>query len=440
MRLFERTIIAVLAPLLVFASCGGRGGGSSEPELRKETELLRAVPSDAAAAFCFGTCSDGLALMADSGDALRASVPSRLENAPAVIAWCYNGSIVPLLALSAPKDTNAAVREALELAAGNSISASYLPGVKSLSGRGVLLMSRSESVTQSAKRHLLSGASILDAKGFPEALATAPDSDALLFFSNAAAAKWLRKDCLNDRFSRPDICEFIREAAEWTVVSLDSDSDSGRSATVVTSRPAGDSWFCNLLSSQTPSDSRLAPVLPQGTTFALTMPIADKTAFRAAYERYLDATVKLTKYQNASAALKKTYSQSPQDWETEQDFKEVARVCWDGREVLLVRPAKSGVAFKTRQNRRPGYLGVLYGKAFALKDESSVANIGRWLVIGSRADVDAFAEVRERLNASEWTSKPSRYILYNRDEDRASILRDTRQETKLTVYNLNNYE
>ena len=364
-------LACALALLLGVSACGSRqaqdtGGADAAGNLPRGMELLRAVPSDASALMCFDCCSDGLKALLDSTDALRGCVPSRLGRSRMVMALGYNGSVVPLLILEAPKDTSAAVTALLENAAASGLSSCYLSSRDLGSGHGMILVSRSETLVESSRRHLQSATSILDAPGFAEALAAVPSTGpAVLFWNNSAAAKWLRKDCLKAYFKRSDVVGFVQGASEWTMAVPCGDV-SFNSADIITTPGSSEGRYLRFLSALQASESRLAPVLPAGTSMALSLVVADPGEFRQSYGRYLDANVRLAKYNSARSALKKTYTQDPEDWAAEYDFREVALVHWDGKAVLLARPAKHSVAYATKFNSHPGYcIGIFLQKHFS---------------------------------------------------------------------------
>ncbi len=427
--------LLISATVCLAVSCGGRKTTGNEEvqsvEPPRGLELLKAVPADAAAVLCFEKGSDALEMLLDSTDALRRCIPSRLAHSRMAVAWCYNGAVLPLLAVSAPSDTSSAILSLAREAAAGGISCRYLPSGPG--GRGLVLLSRSESVVESSVRHIESNASILDAPGFAEALKLAPTAPAVFFWNNSVAGKWLHKDCLQEVFKRSDLVAFLKETAEWTVTTLPQ-PPSVTASDIFLSCPRGDGWYANFLERQAPGESRLAPVLPAGTSFVLSLMIADTGVFRESYTRYLDASVKLSRYNSTRSAFKRSTGDDPEQWEKEIAIREVARVHWDGREVLLARPAKAPVAFEPRLNRHQGYLGLLYGKAFTLPDESTVANLGRWFVIGSSIDVEAFASVVERLDVSRWPSRSARFIIYDAHGKDTAILAGYKQGIRLNVY------
>ncbi|MBR1869052.1 MAG: hypothetical protein IJ799_03190 [Bacteroidales bacterium] len=438
-----RNILSLLAVAGLLLSCGGRhpadssvndSEGVSVQSVPRGMELLKAIPSDAAAVMCFERCSDALAVMFDSTDVLRRCLEGHFQHSRCVVAWCYNGSVLPLVALAAPRDTSAAVRAVCESAADKGICASYRP--QGPTGRGLLLLSRSVSVVESALRHLDNGASILDTEGFSQVLSETPAGPALMFWNNLGAGKWLRRDCLKDVFKRPDIINFINGLSRWTSVSL-TDLPSAASADIRLSRTDSDVWFANFLEGQPVSDSKLAAVLPASTAFVLARQIPDMSAHIEARARYLDASVKLSKYNSSRSSLKKVGGKDPEEWARSLDIREIALVRWEGKSVLLVRPAKSSTAFGPSVNKAQGFPGLLFGSAFSLEDEGTIANIGRWLVIGSGADVEAFATVAEHIDISNWPSKPSRFIIYDRKGEEAAVLAGYRTGIRLNVYKPN---
>ena len=102
-----RLFLLLVLPVFLSA-CGGSGGhtGNSLPE-RRIPELIAAVPSDALAVLCFDHCAEGLAYY-DSTSVLRKLDLSAFKNASMALSLCYNGSLVPVLALDAVRTEDSA--------------------------------------------------------------------------------------------------------------------------------------------------------------------------------------------------------------------------------------------------------------------------------------------------------------------------------------------
>ena len=412
MRILAKIVSVLLPAIVIVAAC-------SHP-VNTVTQLLGSVPSDASAVFCFNTCAQGTALMLDSTDVLRRCIPPKYSRSPLVLSWCYNGNIVPLLAIQTPPDSSSALKEALRAASSLGVEAAFVSSPKALPGRGVLLLSRSESVVESSCRHLQSGASVLDAPGFRAALDKAPEAEALFFLNNRSVSKWLDSRPLTGVFRRSELVSFIRRTAEWSVLYMPDIQDSGNLSAVSSQGPS-DSWYCNLLESQKPARSRMGEILPPDADFAMSLVIADTDSFREAYIRYLDASVRLNRYRNACASLSRCSGIHPEKWEKDNQVREVGLLHRDGSSVLLVRLAKSAGrdGEQLRENPFGGFLAALYGDAFRLDDESVMAFKDHWMVVGRAGDVESLLKCGPSPEEELWPSKPCRFAAISRMGDRS---------------------
>lgn len=406
----KKALLAFLLLLPLLSACGGSGhkNGNLLSE-RRIPELISAVPSDALAVVCFDRCEDGLALY-DSTSVLHKLDLSAFSHAAMALSLCYNGSLVPVLALDADRteavDSASAVSGLLAQAASLRLQAEYVHPDPEAKRRGFLVITPSNAQLTAVRRHLTEYTSILDAPGFTRALAAAPGGN-FVIFRNGGAERLMPKGWLQDCFPRRELSPFLGAVAEWTVLTPEAD---GFAVTPVCSE--SDSFYANILAAMPPAESRLGALLPEQTGLALALPVSGQQT-RDALERWQDASVKLTQYRRQLDALKRESGKDPLKWEKELDVREVALVHFDGGAVTLVRPGKAVPDRGPEANPWAGFLPVLYGGAFALPDDSFSASTGGWYIYGSEAAVQAFLDAPRPAEDAPviWPGKSCRFIL-----------------------------
>lgn len=417
-------VFFMLVFLAVLSAGCSRTAGPSGRGARSD-ELLMTVPSDAAMVGVFSRCSDLLEAALDSSDALCRCVPPRLRHSKAVLSWTYNGTLVPLLSVTAPSDTSSAVVAMCDSAASLGLHARYLDSGSAPLGKGVVLVSRSENLLESSLRHIYSGHSVFDARGFREAVRCVGSGEDFFAWSNVAAGKWIRKDCLSGIFSRSGVVSFMKDLSEWIVVSGED---------VRLYRDGSGKYYADFLDAISASGSLLGEILPSSSDFALDLSTGDPKAFREAFRRHLDCRAKLSAYESELSSYKKKYGADPEKWAEDYSFREVALARWEGREVILLRPGKRPRASELVENRLPGYSGLVFGSAFVLPDESAFAVCGKWMVVGSEEDVAAFVSVPEDERGVALPDGKSRFLVYDLKDGVASTLSEKKGNIKLNVY------
>lgn len=426
-----KVFLFILLPALLLAGCS-RGDCLSGRDARSD-ELLMTVPSDAAMLAVCSRCSDLLAMALDSTDVLGRCVPSRLRHSKAVLSWTYNGTLVPLLSVAAPSDTSSAVKALCDSASSLGLYARYLDSGSAPLGKGVVLVSRSENLLESSLRHIYSDHSIFDARGFGEAVRTVDGGSDFLVWNNAAAGKWLKKDCLEGLYSRRSIVGFMKELSEWMVV-CPSKTSVPYTASVSLYRGGEGKYYADFLESLDASKSRIAQVLPTDCDYVVTLPVSNPKQFRESFRRHLDCRAKLSAFESECSAMKNKYGPDPERWALDYSFREVALARWDGHVVVLLRPAKKPSPTGIVENRLPGYPAIVFGGAFGLEDDSCLAVSGRWIVIGSEEDVDSFISCPEDSRGLELPDGKSRFIVYDRKDGATCVLSEKRGSVKLNVY------
>lgn len=393
-------IISLFTAIAVAVGCtGGPSGATVVPE------QLKLVPSDALEVYTGGSCDDCLARL-DSAHILRKLDFGSLGSARSTLAFCHTNTLSPVLIVEAVPDTTRAAENLLERAAQMGIRSFTAEPQEGYLGRRQLVFVSSDASLATVKRHLGSRTSILDAPGFTDALLATDSHDEWTMLRNGEAGKVLGKDFLSELFPVRDTRFFIQHYADWTcfVRNISGSTD------IRTSQGGSDIYFSNVLARLEPLYSRLPHIMPEATDFAIALPI-DPAAFRESYEKYLDATLKLEKYNARISELARQFGKSPLDWEKELDVQEVCLVRWEGCSVALVRPAKTLPVRNAGTNEHPGYIPALYGSAFALADDSFSAQMDGWVVVGSEDDVTAFADAL-RFEDFNWPSRLLKFMVY----------------------------
>ena len=404
----KKSIIALLAALPLLFACGNPS--PSTGDARRIPELLAAVPSDALAVVCYDRLEDGLRLL-DSTSVLQQLNLTAFKQSHMALSLCYNGSLVPVLALDAGRaeaDSVSAVSALLAQASTLKLQAEYIRPDAEAKRRGFLLITPSNAQLTAVRRHLTEHTSILDAPGFRQALAAAAGSDFVAFRGGGAPERLAPKGWLQDFFPRRALTRFLGSVADWTVLTPAADGFD-----VVPVCEQDDAFYANILGSLPFGESRLDTVLPEDVRFALALPVA-LPQLREAVDRWQDASVKLTAHRKRLETLRKESGKDPLKWEQEQAVREVALVHFGGdRAVALVRPAKPATEREPYENPWRGFLPALYGDAFALVDDSCTACSRGWQIYGSPEAVAAFIDaVRPEEAAFAWPGKGCRFVIY----------------------------
>ena len=405
----KKSILALLAVLPLLFACGNPPKKTDAVRAERRTpELIAAVPSDALAVICYDHLSEGMQLL-DSTSVLQKLDLTAFKNARMALSLCYNGSLVPVLALDAGRaeaDSVSAVSALLAQAGTLRLQAEYIRPDAEAKRRGFVVITPSNAQLTAVKRHLTEYTSILDAPGFREALAAAGSDNFIIFRGGGAVDRVAPKGWLDGIFPRRELTRFLGTVDDWTVFTPVND---GFEVTPVCEED--DAFYANILGSLPFGESRLGAILPEKTRFALALPVS-LPEMRRAVERWQDASVKLTAHQKQLDALRKESGKDPLKWEKEQDVREVALVHFDGGAVVLVRPGKPAKEHEPQENPWRGFLPVLYGGVFTLADDSCTACSRGWQIYGSPEAVAAFiAAPRPEEPSGDWPGKGCRFIV-----------------------------
>jgi hypothetical protein len=405
----KKGFLSLLAVLPLLFACGQPvRKADAVREERRIPDLIAAVPSDALAVVCCDRLSEGMKLL-DSTNVLHRLHLTPFKDARMVLSLCYNGSLVPVLALDAGRaeaDSSSAVTRLLEQAASLRLQAEYVRPDAEARRRGFVLITPSNAQLTAVRRHLGEYTSILDAPGFRQALAAAGPENFIIFRGGSAIERLAPKGWLQDFFPRRELTRFLGNVDEWTVLT-----PTGDGYDVVPVCAEDDVFYANILSAMPFGDSRLGAVLPEDVRLALALPVSLPQT-RQAVERWQDASVRLTVYRKRLETLRKESGKDPLKWEQELNVREVALVHFDGGAVTLVRPDKPAPEREPQENPWRGFLPALYGNAFALADDSFTACSRGWRIFGSPEAVAAFVDAaRPEDSPSAWPGKSCRFVI-----------------------------
>jgi hypothetical protein len=428
------TIIAVVAIALMLSGIAWavsrlyRDDKPRQAAADTEYPLLRAVPADAAAVFCFDGSAKARAVLADSTGVLRAFLApgdpaltaylAKAGESRMVVSLHNSGSLVPLVAaeVASADSTVLAPYEALADKA----------GLKTAFQDGLLLASRSETLLNSARRHLDEGICILEAPGLSD-LTGRIGGAAVVFLSSRQTPKILQTWSTARIRQHTD---FIRNLTDWTAFELAAVDGKHLLLKGTSACPEkGTSFLTAFRGFKMPAAS-FGDALPYFADYAFSIPVGDVSAYLERYRSFQDANGLLTPYEKALKD-KAGRDMAPEQWALHFGIKEVVRASYqrDGirEEVLLVR---TGRDIPAGSNSYPGYVPTLFGRLFDVVDTVCVSLPGHWTVMGSASAAGPFTDsgflnypLAERLSDAG-LSMPDGIVAYASVTESPAILTD----------------
>ena len=398
--------------------------GSKTPVTESFT-LLKAVPSDAAALLCCDDFGRSAAELSDSTSILRLLVSDgknnpfynylarisslmspgsearALHSRQMALSLHYSGSMLPLMIVQLHEADSLQASLLSAIAADYSLASER---VEAEDGSGMLLVSASETLVGSSKRHLSEGVSILADKSF-EDCASSVGGREVLFFSNAYA------DRLTAQFFSKQIrkySSFLKRFADWTAFSIESVRDGKTDVTGLAHCSSGSGQFAAFLSSVEPSELSFEEVVPSSAVYALAVGLKDVGAYVEEFRR--SQVGDMQKYKSVQEQLRRREGIAPENWAQSLEIKEVVKTAWlSGDELLeavMVRVGKknyelvTGTA-NTKAHRASllnpqkynfsGFAASLFGQAFSTDADSSYVMTGEWIISGSPRAVEDYA-------------------------------------------------
>ena len=428
------TIMAVVAIALMLAGIAWaviRLYGNDTPRQQADSTeypLLRAVPADAAAIFCFDGTAKARGLLADSTGVLRAFLApddptltdflSKAGEGRMLVSLHNSGSLVPLVAaevLSADS-TLLAPYEALAEKA----------GLKTAYQDGLLLASRSETLLNSARRHLDEGVCILEAPGLSEL--TGRIGGAVVAFLSARQTPKILQSWSTARIRRHS--DFVRTLADWTAFELVTADEKHVVLRGTSALPEKGTSFLTALRGLKMPAASFGDALPYYADYAISIPVGDVSSYLERYRAFQDAKGKLNPY-NKALKDKAGREMAPEQWALHYGIKEVVRASYqlDGirEDIILVRSSRD---IPAGSNPYRGNVATLFGGLFDVVDTVCVSLPGHWTVMGSAAAAGPFVDkkfldypLRERLSDAS-LSMPAGIVAYASVTDYPSVLTD----------------
>lgn len=396
------TLVAVLAP-----SCANHSQSEESTVVSdgpvSHSEMLAAIPSDAAAVLCFQNSKNGLSVLTDqtncfstlvSGNSsfrnfvMRLRLAEVLKSQQMAVSLHFAGTLEPMMAIDLGKsssDFTPVQKKVKSIADSLKLSSS----VASHGGTTYMVISGSETVASSSVRHLENGLSILDNKKFASVARQMTARD-VIFFSNDYADKLMAAF-----LARPmrKYIPFIKEAADWTAFDI---TDVSAKHVLLQGRAVpgeSKSHYMHVLLDHPEGDCRYAQVLPESAWFSISLSIADVGQHYKSYTAYLDASMVLNVHQIACDTLSKHFGTTPQKWGESMGIKEIVTANWKNAEGT----EHSAVFFRTAKARKGGeelaafehgdMLTVLFGKVFTPAKQPMCMSRGEWTAVGKEAAV-----------------------------------------------------
>ena len=428
------TIIAIVAIALMLAGIAWavsrlyREDKPRQASANTEYPLLRAVPADAAAVFCFDGSAKAQSVLADSVGVLKAFLA---PEDPALMAYLAkagesrmlvslhnSGSLVPLVA------AELASADSLLLAPYETLAAKA--GLKTAYQDGLFLASRSETLLGSARRHLDEGICILEAPGLEE-LTTRIGGAAVAFLSARQTPKLLQTWSTARIRQHTD---FVRTLADWTAFELAAADGKHMVLKGTSAIPEKGTSFLRAFRGLKMPVASFGDALPYFADYAVSIPVGDVSSYLERYRSFQDAKGKLNPYDKALKD-KAGRAMAPEQWALHFGIKEVVRAAYqlDGiqQHIVLVR---SGRDIPSGSNAYRGNLATLFGRLFDVVDTVCVSLPGHWTVMGSAPATDPFLDkkfldypLRERLSDAG-LSMPAGIVAYASATDFPAVLTD----------------
>ncbi len=413
----------------------------SEECISRHYHLVEAVPSDAAIVFFSDHFKDVVTELNDSSLVLRSIFTDKvhrrfphfiqelahlkqegglksLSNRQCIVSVHYCGSMVPLLIVETEhsEEPSAVVGKVMELAAKTGLYVSYLDGTSLVGSRhslhksSILLVSPSETLLISSRRHMENGNSILDADGFSLAVESLKGEDAIVV-SNNYSGKLIREYCDRKWMKYAD---FFRNFSDWTLFVPQDFSGRSFQMNGVAFCRNGISDFANVLSGTPEGESLLPSILPAQTVSALSLAFLDASVYMERYHNYLDSRDNLSRCKIDNQRLKSLTGVSVEQWTSLLDIREVGRVLFRSADqiekVMLVRIRKEntnillkGLDCNLRQvknNVMPyaygRYASAAFGEIFSVEEETSFLLWNNWIVSGNAKAVEDFVKLNQR--------------------------------------------
>ncbi len=389
--------------------------------------LLEAVPSDAAVLLCCDDFGRGSAELSDSISLLRMLVSDgkkdpfyhylarvsslmgpgsearSLHSRQMALSLHYSGSMLPLMIVQLHES------DSLQASILGSVAADYSLAserVEASDGSQMLLVSVSETLVGSSKRHLSEGVSILSDKSFSDCASSVGGKEVIFIrneYSDRLTAHFLSRQVRSIGGS-----SFLKGFADWTAFSIESVRDGKTDAVGLAQCSAGSGQFANFLSSVEPSELSFEEVVPSTAVYALAVGLKDVGKYVEEFRR--SQVQDMQKYKSVQEKLRRREGIAPENWAQALEIKEVVKTAWLSGDALLeavmVRVGKKNYELvtgsrNTKAHRASllnpqkynfsGFASSLFGQAFSVDADSSYVMTGEWIVSGSPSAMEDYA-------------------------------------------------
>lgn len=382
--------------------------------------LLPAIPADAVLVACLSDVEEsasgllyGFDFTSSLADSIAAGRFSSVANTSMAVSLHYNGDLQALYVFDAGKASSELSEDFSSLkdfAVSRGMYADHVDcsavtdGVRDVSKRSLLLLSKSETLVKSSRRHLEKSLSVMDAAGFSDAASAVSGPD-VVFFANSHA-----KMLMNRMFAKKYAAHhsFMTGFAQWTVVDIAKADASGLHASAVPVFEGDPSEFMTVLSSSEPAVSKVSRMLPSYTVSAISLPMKNAEPYMTAYQAYMDSKQSLQSFRRKQRDLETRTGLKPEDFVKRLDVKEMARATFMtggaldtvnlmriGREDTLIfvgTPDKSFKDYTPAIHSWPyaSYAASVFGRFFDIKDESCFTYMDGWIISGSLKAVEEY--------------------------------------------------
>lgn len=349
-------------------------------------DVLRAVPSDAAAVLVLDGSSRASRILADSTGLVSGFIApgnkefmtflQALGRRKTTVSLHNSGALVPLVAAKvSPADS------LLEEVAASA-------GLKTMRKDGFIIASRSETFVKAGARNLEEGKSILGNRDLQDLLKKA-SGPAILLISHSHSAKLLQVYAGREYQKSSS---FVREISKWSAWNI---NETGPKDIVLEGialpGDASGSYF-KAFKGFLSAAPEFPEAVPYYTSTAISIPIKDAGSFIEARRRYEDGAGRLPAFERALKA-KAGRPLSPREWFESLQPREVVKITFPAegvdREAVLVKSAQGNKAGTESGNRYAGCLALIMGSSFKVTDTLQLPMGGRWTAFGDLPSLKA---------------------------------------------------
>lgn len=355
-------------------------------------------------------------------DYLSSGNAGSIAGNPMAMSMHYSGSLTPLYVFDAGGASESPSSDALKLTdffnqhgyQTEHVNCAEFAQGGALASRSLIVAAKTKAQLSICRNHLCEGESIMDVRGFAEAVKDArgdvmliPYESAKVLFEKAVSRSYFRKRFPKDASAEYSAAaSFFSSLSGWSVMNLDHQG----SFECVHDYAEG-SDFMSVLDHASPAVSSLSAMLPSYTCFALTLPMGDAAEYISSYSSYLESSKSKVSNKEWQDRLKKNTGISPSRLVERLGVKEVASASFmcgsvlervnlikmDYADTVLLR-GTAETAFGNSPKVRPyafkDHIASVFGKYFRLEDESHFACMNGWLVTGSQRAVDEYVSGR----------------------------------------------